>query len=258
MTEPITYLGTNEPSWLWNRDMGQTRLFISRRRFERLKSWKPARSRWALDSGGFTELSHQRRITEEYGFDHEFLDELYEAVYVAGEPTEIMVRPPVLQLVGAPPPDDGRTWQASLPSELSRWPQYWHLFPGHMPGFREHMVELLKNLPFVEYAFDKAAVEVHLSLPFDRPVMRTLPRERPRSLPGRVQVKARHTLALKIPRQIPGDTRAEAAARWDQLERDLLNQVGAVSVRACSACEGTGWTLRPAAEPLPDSGARHD
>jgi hypothetical protein len=54
---PVLYLGTNEPSWLWNRDMGDVRLFISRNRFARRSSFKPARSRWALDSGGFTELS---------------------------------------------------------------------------------------------------------------------------------------------------------------------------------------------------------
>jgi len=50
------YLGTDEPSWLWNEPPPH-RLFISRRRLQRLKRFKPAQQRWALDSGGFTELN---------------------------------------------------------------------------------------------------------------------------------------------------------------------------------------------------------
>lgn len=48
------YLGTHETSWLERLDVP---LFISHRRFARLKRWLPvARTGWALDSGGFTEL----------------------------------------------------------------------------------------------------------------------------------------------------------------------------------------------------------
>jgi hypothetical protein len=48
------YLGTHEPSWLTRTDYP---LFLSRRRLARLKTLPRARGRWALDSGGFTELS---------------------------------------------------------------------------------------------------------------------------------------------------------------------------------------------------------
>jgi len=47
------YLGTHEQSWLRRCNVP---LFISRRRLERLKNLQPAGCRWALDSGGFTEL----------------------------------------------------------------------------------------------------------------------------------------------------------------------------------------------------------
>ena len=50
------YLGTDEPSWLWAEPM-RHRLFVSRRRLQRLKRLQPAVNRWALDSGGFTELN---------------------------------------------------------------------------------------------------------------------------------------------------------------------------------------------------------
>lgn len=48
------WLGTHQPGWL---ETAGVRLFISRRRLERRKSLPRAIAPWALDSGGFTELS---------------------------------------------------------------------------------------------------------------------------------------------------------------------------------------------------------
>jgi len=48
------YLGTHETSWLAKTDVP---LFISRVRLALRKSYPRARGRWALDSGGFTELT---------------------------------------------------------------------------------------------------------------------------------------------------------------------------------------------------------
>lgn len=57
------YLGTHERSWLARTDVP---LFISRRRLERGSRNLPrARGRWALDSGGFTELQLHGRWTVE-------------------------------------------------------------------------------------------------------------------------------------------------------------------------------------------------
>lgn len=49
----VFYLGTHEPGWL---NQTACPLFISRRRLARRKSLPRALGRWALDSGGFTEL----------------------------------------------------------------------------------------------------------------------------------------------------------------------------------------------------------
>lgn len=62
------YLGTHEPSWLARPDVAVP-LFVSHRRLRRYKRLPRARPRWALDSGGFTELAmHGRWVTtpEEY------------------------------------------------------------------------------------------------------------------------------------------------------------------------------------------------
>lgn len=48
------YLGTNEPAWL---ERTTVPLFVSRRRLQRRVSFPKAIGTWALDSGGFTELS---------------------------------------------------------------------------------------------------------------------------------------------------------------------------------------------------------
>jgi hypothetical protein len=48
------YLGTHMPHWLERTDVP---LFISRRRLAGRKTLPVAKGRWALDSGGFTELS---------------------------------------------------------------------------------------------------------------------------------------------------------------------------------------------------------
>lgn len=52
------YLGTHEPSWLAKAGVP---LFISRRRLARNKGIPVAAGRWALDSGGFTELNQNGR-----------------------------------------------------------------------------------------------------------------------------------------------------------------------------------------------------
>lgn len=50
----IFYLGAHHPSWLGTLDVP---LFVSRRSLTRRRSLPRARGAWALDSGGFTELS---------------------------------------------------------------------------------------------------------------------------------------------------------------------------------------------------------
>ena len=50
----VFYLGTHEPSWLRRVPVP---LFLSRRRLARLKTVPRAIAPWALDSGGFSELS---------------------------------------------------------------------------------------------------------------------------------------------------------------------------------------------------------
>ena len=62
MTPGTFYLGAHQPHWLWRADFP---LFVSHRQLaRRRRRLRPASCRWALDSGGFTELSlHGRWVT---------------------------------------------------------------------------------------------------------------------------------------------------------------------------------------------------
>lgn len=57
LADPVFYLGTPEPSWLWRAQ--RMHLYVSHRRLARLslaKRYRRATTAWALDSGGYSEL----------------------------------------------------------------------------------------------------------------------------------------------------------------------------------------------------------
>jgi len=57
----VFYLGAHQPHWLWRAGFP---LFVSHRQLVRRRGLRHATCRWALDSGGFTELSlHGRWVT---------------------------------------------------------------------------------------------------------------------------------------------------------------------------------------------------
>lgn len=58
---PVFYTGAHQPHWLWHATFP---LFVSHRQLARRpRRLRPATCRWALDSGGFTELSLHGRWT---------------------------------------------------------------------------------------------------------------------------------------------------------------------------------------------------
>jgi len=93
------WLGTHEVSWLGRTDVP---LFVSRRRLARQKKWARALGPWALDSGGFTELSMNRRwsITlDQYAGEVErWRDEIGNLAWCA--PMDWMCEPSILRGTG--------------------------------------------------------------------------------------------------------------------------------------------------------------
>ena len=92
------YLGTHRPYWLWNVDVP---LFISRRTLTRVAKRTPAITTWALDSGGFTELSIHGKwtITPE-----EYAEELKDYATIGGlewaAPQDWMCEPWIIEKTG--------------------------------------------------------------------------------------------------------------------------------------------------------------
>ena len=198
------------------------------------------------------EYTERRNASEAEG---EVLYRMYERDTEPMPPTVEEISGPWLRLDGTPPAQDGRTWTAKLPAELSYRPEYLHLFPGYMPGFRDHMSELLKRQPHVQYVFDWKSggqvygLQVTLQIPFDQPVREQRPalnrngtRSRSRK-PRTVAVTATRRLDLPVPFRIDAPNRAAAVAEWNRLEADLLAVVADASVVACHACRGHGYVI---------------
>lgn len=115
----ILYLTTHEPSWLARSAVP---LFLSRNRLARQGRVKPAVTRWALDSGGFTALS-KGTTDPRTGTPYTFTTDEYAA--------------------------DVRRWQAEVGMLDWAAPMDWMCEPEiiakHGKGVRRHQAETLEN-----------------------------------------------------------------------------------------------------------------
>lgn len=209
------------------------------------------------DASAESEMFPAELTSQEYhdrsGEDDDVMWRLYDPVTQEREPETTEIEGPWLRLDGEPPPSDGHRWTASLPSVLANHPEYLHLFPGYIIGFREHMKKVLQKLPRVRYVLDLKhgtqvyGLEVHLEIPFDQPLTEYRPALNldgsvSRSRKGRTVAKtATRKLSLGIPYRIDGPDRATAVAEWDRREAEAIAAVEAASVAACSACGGHGY-----------------
>ena len=96
------WLGTHKPGWLADPRFTDVPLFVSRRTLSRLVSLPRARGPWALDSGGFTELSLFGRWTIDaatYAVEvRRFRDEIGNLAWAA--PQDWMCEPVILAKTG--------------------------------------------------------------------------------------------------------------------------------------------------------------
>lgn len=95
----IFYLGAHHASWLAEVDVP---LFVSRRSLYRRRKLPRASTRWALDSGGFTELNHHGHWTvspQQYASEvHRFQEQIGKMDWAA--PQDWMCEPSVRQKTG--------------------------------------------------------------------------------------------------------------------------------------------------------------
>jgi hypothetical protein len=123
--EPRLYTGTHLPGWLWSGQAGFP-LFVSHRRLARYKKLRPARVQWALDSGGFSELSlfgEWRTSPREYAEAVARYDaEIGRLEWAA--PQDHMCEAHILAKTGLTAGEHQRRTVANLPELAAWWPQF--------------------------------------------------------------------------------------------------------------------------------------
>lgn len=118
------YLGTPEPSWL--RRARGVRLFVSRRRLTRLVRMHRTTTPWALDSGGFNEVTDQGgwvTSPETYVREVARYDEEIGGMEWAA-PMDWMMEDQALAATGLSPREHQIRTAANLPVLRELWPQY--------------------------------------------------------------------------------------------------------------------------------------
>ncbi|MFJ2752737.1 hypothetical protein [Streptomyces sp. NPDC087297] len=176
---------------------------------------------------------------------------LYTRVTEDLPPVEIVYEGPYMPLVGREAPHSGTepTWRAELPHELTQYPEYRHLFPGHIPGLKDAVAAHIKEMARVQYCFVDhqgfSGVYVSLKVPFDEPRTRFVPdtgrNGQPKKTGRTVRVLVDRRLQLPVPSAVYGPNYETALAEWKAQVEFWTAQVTAAGVAACSACEGTGF-----------------
>ncbi|MFD6541195.1 hypothetical protein [Streptomyces goshikiensis] len=183
---------------------------------------------------------------------------LYTRVTEDLPPVEYVYEGPYMPLVGREPPHYNAEppWRGELPHELTQYPEYRHLFPGHIPGLRKAVAERLKEMVRAQYVFVDydgfPGVYVSLRVPFDEPRTRfvadTGRNGRPKKSGRTVQTLVDRRLQLPVPSAVYGPNYETALAEWETQIAFWVDQVTQASVAACSACGGHGFVPHGALE----------
>lgn len=182
--------------------------------------------------------------------DEENLWEFYRPVLEDQPAVEHVYDGDIMLLEGREPPTpDELSWQAELPHVLGSRPEYRHLFPGRIPGFRDHVQAAIKKLPGVQYCFDNyqnyTGLTVTVKVPFEHPETRwqaDLSRRTSKPLKsGRnVPVLVTRELRLPVPASVSAANYEMAVDDWHEQAEFWLSVVRNASVAACNTCKGTG------------------
>jgi hypothetical protein len=119
------YLTTHMPGWLWNPAVDFP-LFISHSRLRPYKTLRPAVTRWALDSGGYTEITEHgrwRQTTAEYCADvAQYASRIGRLDWAA--PQDWLCTPGALQATGLAVAEHVNRTVTSYAELVTLWPRY--------------------------------------------------------------------------------------------------------------------------------------
>lgn len=191
------------------------------------------------------ELTPEEMGERQEGEDDEVYAVLYQPVRAQDAGT-VVEHPGPYTLLVAEWGEGGRvktTWKAELPYELRERAEYAHLFPGHLMGFQERVIERLKALPHIKYVLARKGgniLDVTAEIGFLTNISHWVSKN---SSPRERTVTKKWE--LHVPKLVWGECRAAAEAEWDRLLEGYLAEVDCVNVRACNTCEGHGFVLVP-------------
>lgn len=176
--------------------------------------------------------------------------ELYTTVTQDQPAVEHVYDGPIHVLEGREPPTpDELPWHADLPHVLGSRPEYLHLFPGRIHGFRDHVQAAIKKMPGVQYCFDNyqnyKGLSVTLKVPFEQPQTRwqadiSRRTSKPLKTGRTVPVLVTRELRLPVPVSISAPNYEMAVDDWHEQVDFWLSVVRNASVAACNTCNGTG------------------
>lgn len=216
--------------------------------------------RRAIEAPGYPETLTVEQFIERSSDESPDYDRRFPALYepvqeeVASEP-EVMAGP-WLVLDGAPPPDDPRVWTCKLPFALANRPEYRHLFPGHLEGFREVAAAALGAMANVRVlgvsSHGPLSVYIEVSVPrptrlewdkgFDPSSYSTVrDRQKARLKFDAPKTVVSHHLEVPVPSRIEGADRADATRAWDDTLLALIEAIDALRAQPCPTCKGHGW-----------------
>ncbi|TMR11002.1 hypothetical protein ETD86_37440 [Nonomuraea turkmeniaca] len=175
--------------------------------------------------------------------------QLYTPAYEGVDPDVITVPGPWTVLTDGPfPPDDAAgTWHPSLPTELTRRPEYHFLFPGHLFGLRAALQARIREMPHVEYCHEQERkLDVTIKVPLQVPEHEWVtpiysPRRRGKKVQREITITRR--LSLAVPDGVSGSSYSAARKAWDEQIAHWTGIVTAASAKGCNACQGRGYVI---------------
>lgn len=202
-----------------------------------------------------TVVQYQATVDDDEGEGDPIARVIYEPEYEATPPIRTPLGRDWVVLDGAPPPDDGLTWESTLPAALRYHDEFGHLFPGALVGFREALASALDEIDGVKaYArsgVPHVTVYLRVELPRLEPVewlkppnyagMTGAEKRRARERLSRAREEVTRSLEVPAPSSIPGQNRAEARAAWDERIHGVLDIVRSIVGSPCPTCKGRGF-----------------
>lgn len=181
---------------------------------------------------------------------------MYRAIYekVARDPFIVDVSS-MTEMKGEGDENGSWGWEVERTAGLLYGQWYHHLLPGTLYGVADRLAKAIEAQygkhdylrSYTGFSVDRdGKFSVRLKLPYDVPVFQTKARygARGQKLRGTQRVEEFVSIDIEWTQgtRITGATKAEAVAKYKQVEADVLDWIASYDLTVCSHCRGKGYT----------------